>query len=82
MYGLNRYLCDVFEEMRTTTKSMNFSILLSLIEEAQMMANRMEMRLEDQNDYENLRNDISDKKKELKKLLKTIAKKKETIEEN
>ena len=76
MYGLNRYLCDVFEEMRTTTKTMNFSILLSLIEEAQTMANRMEMRLEDQKDYERLKTDIREKKEELKKLNKKLEKKK------
>ena len=62
--------------MRTTTKTMNFSILLSLIEEAQTMANRMEMRLEDQKDYERLKTDIREKKEELKKLNKKLEKKK------
>ena len=47
MYGLNRYVCDVLEEMRTSVKTLNFAMIPSLIEEVQTMANRMEMALED-----------------------------------
>ena len=45
---LNRTICDVLEEMRTCYKTRNFSYILSLIEEAQSMANRMEGALWDQ----------------------------------
>jgi|TARA_Y100000034_G_scaffold72940_1_gene87879 hypothetical protein len=76
MYGLNRYICDVLEEMRTSTKTLNFALIPSLIEEVQTMANRMEMALHDMKDLEQLKMDIVEKKEELKKLEKKIAKKK------
>ena len=50
----NRYICSVLEEMRACYKTRNFSGLLGLIEEAQALANRMEARLEDQADIEEL----------------------------
>ena len=76
MYGLNRYICDVLEEMRTCTKTLNFAIIPSLIEEVQIMANRMEMALSDMKDLERLKENIHEKKEELKELEKKIAKKK------
>ena len=41
-----RTLCDVLDEMRSTYKTRNFASLLGLIEEAQMMGNRMEAKLD------------------------------------
>jgi len=76
MYGLNRYICEVLEEMRTCTKTLNFSIIPSLIEEVQTMANRMEMALSDMKDLALLKDNIHEKKEELKELEKKIAKKK------
>ena len=76
MYGLNRYICDVLEEMRTCTKTLNFAIIPSLIEEVQTMANRMEMALSDMKDLERLKDNIREKKVELEKIEKKIAKKK------
>ena len=76
MYGLNRYVCEVLEEMRTCTKTLNFAVIPSLIEEVQTMANRMEMALSDMKDLETLKDDIHEKKEELKVLQKEIAKKK------
>ena len=76
MYGLNRYICDVLEEMRTSSKTLNFAMIPSLIEEVQTMANRMEMALHDMKDLEQLKMSIVEKKEELKKLEKKIAKKK------
>ena len=73
----NRYICSVLEEMRTCTETLNFSILLSLIEEVQTLANRMEAKLYDIRDHEDLLNDIKDKKKELKILVKELKEKKE-----
>jgi len=76
MYGLNRYICEVLEEMRTCTKTLNFAVIPSLIEEVQTMVNRMEMALSDMKDLETLKDDIHEKKEELKVLQKEIAKKK------
>lgn len=47
---LARTLCDVLEECRKTTQTLNFSYLLGLLEEAQTMANRMEAGLEEKGD--------------------------------
>ena len=75
-YGLNRYLCDVLSEMRTCTETSNYAYLPSLIEEAQVMGNRMEASLYDKNDYTSIKKMIAEKKVELKKLEKKIEKKK------
>ena len=69
-------MCDVLEEMRTSVKTLNFAMIPSLIEEVQTMANRMEMALEDMKDLKGLKDEIHEKKKELKILKKKIAKKK------
>ena len=74
MYGLNRYVCDVLEEMRTSVKTLNFAMIPSLIEEVQTMANRMEMALEDMKDLKTLKEEIVDKKEELKTLKDKIKK--------
>ena len=72
---LNRYICDVFEEMRKCVETKNFSYLSGLIEEAQTMANRMEAKLYDNREF------IYDRDKH-KKLKKKIAKlEKKVIEE-
>ena len=76
MYGLNRYVCEVLEEMRTCTKTLNFSLIPSLIEEVQTMVNRMEMALHDMKDLQHLKDTIVEKKKELAKLEKKLEKKK------
>ena len=76
MYGLNRYICDVLEEMRTSVKTLNFAMIPSLIEEVQKMANRMEMALEDMKDLKSMKDEIHEKKEELKILKKKIEKKK------
>jgi hypothetical protein len=74
MYGLNRYVCDVLEEMRTSVKTLNFAMIPSLIEEVQTMANRMEMALSDLKDLKLLKEDIVDKKEELEALQAQIKK--------
>jgi len=79
MYGLNRYVCDVLDEMRTSVKTLNFAMIPSLIEEVQTMANRMEMALSDLKDLKLLKEDIVDKKEELEALkdqIKNLEKKK------
>jgi pyrimidine operon attenuation protein/uracil phosphoribosyltransferase len=69
---VNRYLCSVLDEMRECTKTLNFSYLLGLIEEAQTLANRMEANLYDIKDFERLRDDIAKLKKQKKKLVEKI----------
>ena len=64
----NRYLCDVLGEMRECVKTLNFSYLMGLIEEVQILANRMESRLFDIKDFDRLHKDIRDLKKKKKKL--------------
>lgn len=64
----NRTLCAVLEEMRKAYETCNFSYLPGLIEEVQTYANRMEAKLEDVRDYENIKKkykDLLKKKKEL-----------------
>lgn len=64
----NRTICDVLKEMRTCYKTRNFSYLLSLVEEAQSMANRMEAALWDQYELKDLREESKRLKEEVKKL--------------
>lgn len=71
-YGVNRYVCDVLEEMRKTHETRNYASLLSLIEEVQTMVNRMEAGLSDQKDLETLAEDRSKLKAEVKKLEKKV----------
>ena len=65
-------LCDVLHEMRECNKTLNFSYLIGLVEEAQTLANRMEAKLYDIKDFERLRDDIKDLKKKKKKLEEKI----------
>ena len=62
MRYFNRVMCEVFEEMRAAYKVRNFSYLPGLIEEAQVMGNRMEASLDDK------RQKISDLKDEIAEL--------------
>ena len=74
MYGLNRYVCDVLQEMRTSVKTLNFAMIPSLIEEVQTMVNRMEMALEDMKDLKGLKEEIHNKKEEYETLKDKIKK--------
>ena len=68
----NRYLCDVLNEMRKCVKTLNFSYLLGLIEEAQTLGSRMEAKLFDIKDFDHLHEEIRDLKKKKKKLEKEV----------
>ena len=70
----SRYICTVFDEMRTAHKNHNYSYLTSLIDEANLLASRMEAALEDIRDLEDLRQ----KRKELKKELQEYQDKKDS----
>ena len=67
-------MCDVLEEMRGCTKTLNFSYLLGLIEEVQTLGNRMEAKLYDIKDYERLRDDIKNLEKKKKRLEEKVEK--------
>ena len=67
-YGLNRTLCDVLDEMRKLDSTKNYSSMLSLIEEAQSMANRMENKLSSVKDLEYIERKLKKKSKELRAL--------------
>jgi hypothetical protein len=54
--------------MRECTKTLNFSYLLGLIEEAQTLGSRMEAKLFEIKDFEHLHKDIAKLKKQKKKL--------------
>ena len=73
----NRMLCSVLEEMRDCVKTLNFSYLLGLIEEAQTLANRMESKLYEIKDFERLHTEI----KALEKKKKKLEEKVEELEE-
>ena len=72
--SVNRYLCSVLDEMRECTKTLNFSYLLGLIEEAQTLASRMESKLFDVKDFERLHEEIKVLKKKKKKLEDKVEK--------
>lgn len=76
MYGLNRYLCEVLDEMRKADETKNYSYLGGLIEEAQSMGNRMEASLQDVKDIKALK----EKRRKLKKEVEKLEKKKEKME--
>lgn len=68
----SRTLCEVLQEMRDCYKTCNFGAIPGLIEEAQIMGNRMEAGLETQSTYFELRDAIKKKKEELTQLEKTV----------
>jgi len=74
---LNRTLCDVLEDMRKCDLTKNYSPMLGLIEEAQIMGNKMEAGLNDKRDVKRYRNEL----KKLQKQYKKLSAKKEALEE-
>lgn len=64
----SRYLCSVLDEMRQVHKNRNYSYLESLIDEVQLLGNRMEAALEDVKSLEELHSERKRLKNELKNL--------------
>ena len=64
----SRYICTVFDEMRTAHKNRNYSYLESLVDEAQLLASRMEAALEEVRSLEELHAECKKLKIELKEL--------------
>ena len=71
-FFLNRTLCDVLRDMRSLHETRNYSALLSLIEEAQVMANRMEAAIGDKNDVQRMNDEWHELKNKLKELRKEV----------
>jgi hypothetical protein len=67
-FGHNRYVCDVIEDMRKCLESLNFSPMKGLIEEMQVMVNRMESAIKDQKDLVKLNDELSSARKAYKQL--------------
>ena len=76
----NRLVCRVLDEMRECSKTRNFSYLDGLIEEAQVLVNRMESKLMDQKDLDELNEEIREGKVELKRLKQKIKLAEEDLE--
>lgn len=76
-FWYKRTLCDVLEEMRILNKKRNYSYLDSLIEEAQMMGNRMESGLDGVKNLATLEEKVRALKKEKKALEKELESLKE-----
>ena len=68
----NRLVCNVLEEMRHCSETKNYSYLDGLIEEVQTLVNRMESKLHDSKDTEDLNEEIRESKVELKRLKQKI----------
>jgi len=73
IYGPNRTIFNVLYEIRELDKTKNYSGLLGLISEIQSMANRMEAKLYDQKEYDEMIDSARKLKKEIKDLEKQKA---------
>lgn len=83
-YYRHRFLCDILQEMRVCCKTLNFSSLLGLVEECQVLGNRMENALEQQRDILQMDEEWTQKKKKLEALekeIKELQSKKEKLDE-
>ena len=71
-YWINRTLCDVLEEMRKCCKTLNFAPMPGLVEEVQIMGNRMESALENAGDIKDIEEKFHIKRMEYKELDRSI----------
>lgn len=70
----HRYVCDVLEEMRKCNETHNYSVLSALIEEAQILVNRMESSLGEKSELEDWHRKAKSERKEYRRLLKKTNK--------
>ncbi len=77
----HRYICSVLEEMRNLSKTKNYNMLDSLIEEAQILANRMEAALEYTHDIEELHKERASLNKKISKLEKKYKRAEKLVKE-
>ncbi len=71
-YWSHRTVCGVLEDMRSCYTSYNFAPIKGLIEELQVLGNRMEAALGEKKDLPRISEELSDLKKERKALLKEV----------
>ena len=69
-YPHSRFFCEVLEDMRSCLKAGDHKSLKSLVEEAQVVGNRMESSLRDRRDIERMTEEVSELRDEIKKLKK------------
>jgi len=79
--GHGRTLCDVLEEMRKCDKTKNYAAINSLIEEVQILGNRMESGLEQKRNFQEAEEHRKKLKKEIKGLIKERNKLKGEVDE-
>jgi len=77
----NRTLCDVLNDMRKCNETRNYTILIGLVEEAQILGNRMEAGLGDKHDVKSRTERLAELKKEVKELAAQKKKLKADVEE-
>jgi len=80
--GPNRTACEVLEELRKCNEVRNYSCLLGLVEELQIMFNKMEAVLQDVKDINAISKKRSEYKKEIRKLEERLEKLKEKVEKH
>ena len=76
----NRLGCNVLDEMRECSKTRHFSYLDGLIEEVQVLVNRMESKLMDQKELDELNERIRESKNDLARLKQSIKLAEEELE--
>ena len=76
----NRLVCNVIEEMRVCSKTRTYSSMDGLTEEVQTLVNRMEAKLFDFKEFEDLNESIREAKADLKRLKQKIKIAEEEIE--
>ena len=69
----NRMICAVLNEIRECDKTKNYSYLIGLVEEVQVLANRMEAALWDQKEFVHMEERYNKLKKKVKELEKKTA---------
>lgn len=78
-FYLRRTLCDVLQEMRDCFKTLNLAAIKGLIEEAQIMGDRMESALGQQRDLQRMEEMWHTTKENLKKLKDLEKKRRERL---
>ena len=71
-YWVNRTMCDVLKDMRKCAETLNFAPMGGLIEEVQIMGNKMEAGLEDKKDLIRMNEEWSELRKKLKEARKEL----------
>ncbi len=64
----NRTVCEVLDELRKCNETRNYAYMLSLVEEVQSLANKMEASLSDKGDVKSWTEERAKLKKEIREL--------------